>query len=954
MNPVDARGPAVRFGSFVLHPTQRMLLDGEQPVHLGGRALDILCLLVERAGEFVSKEDLVARVWPRTVVVDGNLRVHIAGLRKALGEGRQGQRYIVNSPNRGYSFAAPVQRGVDEAGDAIAVAPAAPPPAVATPRSLPAPLHRVVGRARAVESVTEQVLLRRMVTLVGAGGIGKTTLAVTVAAALKDRPVAAPWQGIHFIDLASLAEARLVASALASTLGLASVVEDALPSLIAFLHDKALLLIFDNCEHLVAAVAELSEAVLRGAPKVHILATSREPLRAEGEWVQRLQPLAIPQDAAGISAEQALAYSAVELFVERAVACSDSFTLVDDDVAPLIDICHRLDGIPLALEFAAARVDPLGLRGLAAALDDRFSVLNKGRRTAMPRQQTLRATLDWSFDLLPERDRTVLLRLSAFAGAFTLESATSVAGWGGLLPLEIVDSLSDLVAKSMVTADVSRDETFFRLLDTTRAYARDKLAMSDDGATVARRHAMHCTELLRQAEAEWPTSRVAEWFHTFGRRIDDLRAALLWAFSADGDVAMGVELTTKAAPLLFQLSLADELRQHAERALQAIGRPAAVSPQLEFALNIVFGHALYNTRGLHPDSKVAFHRALQIATETDDAGMLAVAYSTNWMGAYNRGETANMMAFARLFEAQTSTVADPAMALMHDRMKVPTLHFMGDQSGARQGAERSLQQPIIRPPFLSGSQIDRRVSMGTILGRVLWVQGHFAAAEEMAQRTVDTAMREGESIALAFALAFCACPVAMWNGQLALARERTALLARHTREHSLRHWQLYADFYGPLLSAREDTAARRGLLDQFATMTLPPQFGELLATLDPGLAGPTVFARGDDGSAGWCAAELLRLRALHAMATDPGDAEALLLQSLDLSLEQGALSWQVRSANTLARLWIGQAREAEAGALLTRVAAGLGDPSQTPDVTELRGLQEYLETHRKGTPHLAG
>ena len=569
---------AVRFGPFVLHPSRRMLLLGDGPVPLGSRALDILCLLVERSGELVSKDEIVEKVWPGTHVVEGNLRVHMAGLRKALGDGREGQRYIVTVPNRGYGFVAPLQRAAAEAPALAPPAPVSPPPAPAAPaisRSLPIPLHRIIGRTQAFETLTEQVAKHRLVTVVGAGGIGKTTLAVTVAASLLARPGVPSWRGVHFVELATLSNASLVAGALASALGLSAVVEDALPSLLAFLHDKELLILFDNCEHVVEAVAEVAEAILRGAPKVHILATSREPLRAEGEWVQHLKPLALPM-AASASAEEAMSYSAVELFVERAGACSDTFTLHGENVPAVIEICRRLDGIPLALELAAARVDSLSVSELAAALDDRFALLTQGRRTALPRHRTLRATLDWSYNLLPERDAVVLQRLSAFAGEFTLESASAVAAWGDLAAFDIIDSISDLVARSLVIADVSRDETFFRLLDTTRAYAREKMALGTDRLQLARRHAEHFRDLLNRSEAEWSKSTTAEWLSMFGRLIDDVRLALDWAFSPEGDALLGIEITTKSAPLFFQLSFADEYRKRAELAL----RTAAQRPEM--------------------------------------------------------------------------------------------------------------------------------------------------------------------------------------------------------------------------------------------------------------------------------------------------------------------------------------------------------------------------------------
>jgi DNA-binding winged helix-turn-helix (wHTH) protein len=260
----DAAAETVRFGPFTLRPAQRVLTEGATPVHLGSRAFDILLLLLERAGTFVAKNEIVARVWPTTVVIEGNLRVHVTALRKALGDGRDGRRYIVTAPNRGYSFVAPVSRSRADPP------PAAPAVVAKAMRGLITPLHRIVGRKAAIDSLSRKVRRDRLVTVVGAGGIGKTTLAMSVAATMTAEPT--PWTGIYFVDLAPLSEGRLVPDAVARTLGLSVAANDARLNILAFLHDKSLLLLLDNCEHVLAEVADLAEAVLRAAPGVHILA----------------------------------------------------------------------------------------------------------------------------------------------------------------------------------------------------------------------------------------------------------------------------------------------------------------------------------------------------------------------------------------------------------------------------------------------------------------------------------------------------------------------------------------------------------------------------------------------------------------------------------------------------------------------------------------------------------
>jgi DNA-binding winged helix-turn-helix (wHTH) protein len=389
------------FGSFRLIPAQRVLLDDGKPLRLGSRALDILITLVEHAGETISKEQLIAQTWPDTVVDDGALRVHVSALRKALGDGRAGRHYVANNPGRGYAFTAPVGR------ENTASAPVAP-TGMAEAGNLPAALTRIVGRDDVIAALAMQLARRRFLTIVGPGGIGKTTVAVAVADCVR----ASYKDGAWFVALASLSDPDLVPSAIGAALGVPPSGGDHTRALASWLHDRSALLVLDNCEHIIGAAAALAETLLKAAPHAGILATSREPLRAEGEWLHRLAPLELPPQAeASPTAAEALSYSAVELFNERATAATDSFVLDDTDVPAVLEICRRLDGVPLALELAAARVDTFGVRGLAARLDDRFAVLTSGRRTALPRQQTLRATIDWSYDLLPEPERRLLRHL---------------------------------------------------------------------------------------------------------------------------------------------------------------------------------------------------------------------------------------------------------------------------------------------------------------------------------------------------------------------------------------------------------------------------------------------------------------------------------------------------------------------------------------------------------------
>jgi predicted ATPase len=439
-----------------------------------------LLALVERAGDLVDKRDLIARVWPNVVVEEATLRVHVSALRRVLDRGRTGAQYIKSFPGRGYRFEEPV-RIVEREHVAQ--------PAQSCAREencrLPKQLSRIFGRAEAIHLITERLLQHRFVTLVGAGGIGKTTIAVAAGHSL----LSSLADGAQLVDLAPLTDPKLVPGAIASSLGLSALTDDPMRAVLSFLSDRQLLIVLDNCEHLLEASADVAERMLSVAPKLHLIATSREPLRAHGEWIQHIKPLEMPDTLATVTAAEALRFPAVGLFAERASASSDTFKMEDHDIPVVIDICRRLDGNPLAIELAASRVDHFGLQVLATQLDNRFEVLTWGRRTAAPRHRSLRATFDWSFQLLSPRQRIILRRLSVFHDVFDLEAAHKAVADAQINRGAVLEGLADLVAKSLIVVDVARDKTVFKLMETTRAYAAAQLAQCDEQRLITQRHA---------------------------------------------------------------------------------------------------------------------------------------------------------------------------------------------------------------------------------------------------------------------------------------------------------------------------------------------------------------------------------------------------------------------------------------------------------------------------------
>jgi predicted ATPase/DNA-binding winged helix-turn-helix (wHTH) protein len=465
LNPASV----LRFGPYAFHLRQRLILDGDRQLRMGGRALDILQVLVERAGRVVSKEQLIALVWPTSVVEEINLRVHIAALRRALRDGENGQRYIVNVPQCGYSFIAPVH--YDSTAQLVFEHLQAP------QHNLPARLTPVTGRDALVGSLVRQMPLCRMMTITGAAGVGKTTVALRVAELLLEHFCDGVWR----VDLASFDNSTPLLEA----------VLDTLETDFATLTQRHALLVLDNCEHLRERCQALVQHLLDAAPRLSVLATSREALRVNLETLQPLRPLTVPKSSELISVEEAMSYSAVQLFVSRACTRQQGFMLREQDLKAVCDICRRLDGLPLAIELAVTQIDALALVGLQAQLGNCLQLLSHGRRTAVPRHRTLKAALDWGYQGLSDAEQLALQRLSVFPKAFTLDDALVVVTCTNLPAQVLVAVVAQLVAKSLLCVERGSGIARYRMLNTTRSYAREQWLSQAQRAEIEQRHARY-------------------------------------------------------------------------------------------------------------------------------------------------------------------------------------------------------------------------------------------------------------------------------------------------------------------------------------------------------------------------------------------------------------------------------------------------------------------------------
>ena len=482
-----------------------------------------------------------------------------------------------------------------------------------TPNNLPRQATSFIGRETEQAELVDLLATPRLVTLTGPGGVGKTRISLQVAAQL--RP--AYRDGVWFVDLATLSEPQLVGEAAASVLGLPlGAAGSPVAALVTFLKDRNVLVILDNCEHLVAACAQLADAIVRGCPGVAILASSREALAVPGEHVYPIGPLAVPGASDRITASEALRHASVRLFVDRASAANAKFVLTDKDAGTVVEICQRLDGIPLAIELASPRVKMLAPEQILKRLDDRFRLLTQGARTALPRQQTLRATIDWSYTLLSPVEKTLLARLSVFSGDWTLDAAREVACGDPIDVDAIFDTLASLVDKSLVPVDFAQTPPRYGMLESTRQYALEKLVETDEGA-LRRRHAEWVSSVFEQADEAWPTTATSAWLETYEPELDNLRGALEWSFGPHGDPALGVTAFAFTGQYWIQLALQAEFRRWLKLAVAQVSSP--VPPRV--AARVWLLHAQTGSVG-NPVFIESVLRAVTLARQSGEPGLL--------------------------------------------------------------------------------------------------------------------------------------------------------------------------------------------------------------------------------------------------------------------------------------------------------------------------------------------
>jgi predicted ATPase/DNA-binding winged helix-turn-helix (wHTH) protein len=933
-------GEIAAFGPFRLLPAARRLEREGKPVEVGGCAFDVLMELVNRAGRVVSKAELMSAIWPHTAVVEGVIRTHVYGLRKALGDGVGGARYVTCVAGRGYCFVAPVVRSVDERTKAADLDSWHPP-------ALPPRLARMAGRDDVVRILVARLLEHRLVTLVGAAGIGKTTVAVAVGHALLDEFDGA----VRFIDLASLTDPALVAPTVASTLGLAIQSDDAIDRLQAFLRDKRTLLVLDNCEHLVDAAASLVERLFIHAPRVHLLATSREALRVEGERAHCLGPLEAPTEALGVNVDAVKACPAVQVLLERAAASGWSEKLTAEDVPIVVETCRRLDGVPLALELAGSFVGQSGLRGMADALHDRLRLLwQRGRRTAPPRQQTIHALIAWSYDRLVERERAVLRRLSVFVDTFSLDGAKAVVLQEGDSAESLAEVMNNLISKSLVTTSVEHGAVVYRLLETTRVYAMERLAECDELDRMSLRHAELFARRLDCENAQGgrgsPRRR--------GSLLANVRAALKWTFSSPAIPAVGVPLAAAAASMLLKLGLVSECQNWSRQALDVIGEPD-VGTDVELRLQEAFAVAGMASTGYTDEVRTALMRGLELARALGGGDQEVRLLDHLNVFFLRTGDFRGGLEVAQQCVVGAARTGTTAGAVTAQWMLGRSHCLCGNLALARTHCEEGMR--LARESGRSPTMFLGYTPAVLTLARALWLRGQADRAKTLAVEIVREAAALGHPIDATVRLFHCA-PIFIWRGDWGDAESLLTTVAEHVERYSL------ASFRGMVMGLRGDLLVKVGrpqeglaLLEK-ADSLLKAARSESHGTYIAGLLAEAyavmgsltkalatierAVAEAESRGSTWDLPELLRIKgvvlASSSSATDGGWNDTLS-SAIALARHQGALTWELRATMALARERL---KRASPGRLhdLSVLCAKFTEGIQAPD---LQAAHELLD-----------
>ena len=879
---------------------QRLIVQDGQVKRIGARAFDILELLVQAKGALVTKDEIMRVVWPRVIVEENNVQVQVTALRRLLGQQRD---LLKTEAGRGYRLVSvihAVERNADT-GEFFY------------------PEHdRLYGRDDVLEALRGCLSDCPIVTLTGPGGIGKTRLALEVA-----RTSVEQFQGgAIFVDLSSVTDEKFTVDAVASAAaaaGLRKCAPATSPALLAeVLRGERRLIVLDNCEHVLNEAAKIATTV--NDVGCSVLATSREPLHIRKERVFFVPPLPVPAKESTV--EEMIRSNVVQFFTARTQAVQPEFEVTEANVTGICQICRALDGLPLAIELAAARVAVLGIDVLADNLDDRLRLLTGGHRASLPRHQTMRATLDWSYRLLDDAERALFRRLGVFVGPFSYDAARYVMNRCTTSDPAVLDAFHGLISKSLVSGAMDRDGGRFRLLETTRQYALMQLDANGERAIASRAHAAYLIQLFNRERNCWADRSDKQHLELFSTELDNIRAALDWALTDDADPEAGLALAAVTLPYLFELSLVGECRDRAETVLRACGalQLTARASAMLLSVRAALGSSLVYTEGPVARTMEVWGTVYHEAAKIQDVRLQARSLWGIWNAHQYGGEPQEALSAAERFYDLAHENNDATQTLLGMRIRAISLHYLGEQELARTTLESMLRQynPAIHRWDSIGFRIDHGIVAWATLARILWTIGEEKRAQQMARDTLRSAIAYGNEMVLCYVLVEATIPICLFDPCSTDSYESLDLLESTSRHMSFRIWSVACEAFNCCKRAT-DTPSAGNLIAAELSLTRLVEVGFLAPwSFLAGKLALAYLACGDESKADeyithavarceatgerWFYPELCRIKARTQIARYPGRALVWLAKGWDAARAQRAQRMEDSLRDEIVRL----------------------------------------------------
>jgi predicted ATPase/DNA-binding winged helix-turn-helix (wHTH) protein len=956
----------IKFGHIEIDMSTRVVRRHNEALCVGSRAFDILALLASVDGRLVTKDELMDAVWPDTVVEENNIHVHLSALRKAFGEDRD---CIVTVPGRGYRLMQ---------SRAAALPSESPAPGKAR-RTLPPFPTGLIGRDAAIAQVRAALDSAPVLTLTGAGGIGKTTLSIAVAHQIAE----AHLKPVCFVELAALTDTQAILASIAQTCHVSFDGDfPSIDTLAATLADNPCTLVLDNAEHAITHVARIVEALTVVNPALSVLVTSREPLRIAQERTIRVEPLDVPAHDA--TEQEVLAQSAVHLFLGRLQALLGKACFDKTETLMAGEICRRLDGIPLAIELAAARVFSFGIEGVYRRLDDRMSILTGGYRTALPRHKTLRATFDWSFALLDPGAQALFRRLAMFGGVFTLEAMCAVACDSGLTIGAAIDGISELVQKSMVNVSFDGPVAEYKMNESTRAYALEQLQAENETQEIASRIARYfASRLDAGAGRTYPRQRAND-SSDLRQTLDHARVASDWAFSSGGDLHLAVELTSMLTGVLLGCCLIEECGMWAERAVAALSElpPGSIDAVSEMRVRAALAATLPNLCGPIGRSRQLWNEVLGLAISSGNDVFQARAYWGLWNAALYGGNVQDAIDHALRFQTFARDRGHAWQETLANLLAAVAQHCFGQHDQAKSRIEAAMQHLATHPDEaeqITSFAVNPLAICYATLARIVWLQGNADEALAYVDKGVDLITPETMEPWLTHVLGVVAVPIALLSGDLQRGRRYLDIMRSQAARHRFTIWHKYSECLAAYCDLLEgETERGLSVLEASLDALIAQGFRRLITPLVVQCAEELIAAgRFADAAARlsdtlrfcrrngklfvlpevWRALGLLaQARArLEAQASDTwrdtlNEARVCFLEAIQLSQHQGARMWELRATVAMARLSHEDGQTASALALLQNLSVGFERSSRSPDVQALFELIDALHVHHAEQP----